>query len=120
VNFDDHLWRDVWERNVDAVERHTIAVAVWRRRHPGGRFEAIVALELARRWRRHTVFLAVVYALWTVFWGMIALHDLRLDAAFESLVTPMCAATGLVAIAACMVVRRRIGGYLRANGALSG
>lgn len=112
---DDRLWREVWERNLDAVERHTIAVAVWRRRHPGGAFEGLVALELARRWRRHTVVLAVVYALWTVFWGMIAVHDLRLDAALESLLTPACATVGLVAITLCMVVRRRMGGYLRAN-----
>jgi hypothetical protein len=114
---DDRLWRDVWERNLDPVERHTIAMAVWRRRHPAGRFETIVAFELARRWRRHIRSLAVVYGLWTVFWGMIAIRDLRLDAAFESLVTPVCAVLGLVAIGACVVIRRRLAGYLRANAA---
>lgn len=117
--FDDELWHELWERNLDTVERHAIAVAVWRRRLPGGRFEAVVALELARRWRRHTVFLAVVYALWTLFWGMIAVHDLRLDAAFGSLVTPGCSAAGVLAITCCMVVRHRLGGYLLANAARS-
>jgi len=117
--FDDDLWHEVWERNLDMVERHSIAVAVWRRRLPDGRFEAVVALELARRWRRHTVFLALVYALWTWFWGMIAVHDLRLDAAFGSLVTPGCSAAGVLAITCCMVVRHRLGRYLQANAARS-
>ena len=117
MRFDDGLWRDVWEHNLDPVERHTIAVAVWRRRHPAGRFEAMVALELARRWRRHSRFLATVYALWTAFWGMIAVRDLRFDATFESLVTPACACAGLLAISGCVVVRRRLAKYLRANAA---
>lgn len=115
ARFDDELWRDVWERNLDAVERHAIAMTVWRRRHPVDAFETLVAFELARRWRRHSRFLVVVYGLWTVFWGMIAARDLRLDATFESLVTPICAGLGLVAIGVCIGVRRRLAGYLRAN-----
>jgi len=117
VAFDDRLWRDVWERNLDPVERHAIAMAVWRRRDPADGFERIVALELARRWRRHARSLVVVYALWTVFWGAIAIRDLRLDAAFTSLLPPVCAALGLVAVGACVTVRRRLAGYLRANAA---
>ena len=115
MTFDDRLWRDVWERNLDHVERHAIAVAVWRHRPPNGRFEALVAAELARRWRRHMVTLLTVYALWALFWGMIAVHDLREHAVFSSLVPPVCAAVGLVAITGCMLVRRHMGEYLRVH-----
>lgn len=115
--FDDRLWYDVWERNLNSVERHAIAVAVWRRRQPVGPFETLVAFELARRWRRHSRYLAVVYAFWTLFWGSIALQDLRLDAAFSSLLTPVCACLGLAAIGLCFMVRQRMAGYLRAHAA---
>lgn len=118
MKFDEHLWRDVWERNLNAVERHTIAMSVWRHQRPSDQFEALVALELARRWRRHTVFLATVYGLWTLFWGLIAQHDVRLNDGFRSLVPPVCAAVGLLAIAACFAARRHIGGYLRTHAAL--
>lgn len=111
--FDDRLWYDVWERNLTTVERHAIAVAVWRRRAPGDRFEAIVARELARRWRRHTVYLCVLYGLWTLFWGALAVHDLHVGARVGSPLPPWCAAVGVVAIVACVAARGHIGGYLR-------
>lgn len=112
MTFDDRLWNHVWERNLSPVERHAIAVAVWRRRSPDGRFEALVACELARRWRRHVLVLATAYALWTVFWGSITLHDLRLNDGFSSLVTPACTLVGVAAIATCLVVRRYLARYL--------
>lgn len=115
--FDDHLWRDVWERNLDPVERHSIAMTVWRRQHPRDTFEAAVAFELARRWRGHSRFLALIYGLWTLFWGTMTLRDLRIDAAFESLVTPTLTMVGVLAVAACFAVRRRLANYLRANAA---
>ena len=117
MRFDDQLWRDVWDRNLDAVERHSIAVDVWRRRRPGDPFEALVAFELARRWRRQSVSLALVYLLWTAFWGVLAIDDVRIDATLETLLSPVCAFVGLFAIGACMVVRRRLGAYLRAHAA---
>lgn len=113
--FDDRLWNHVWERNLNPVERHSIAVAVWRRRRPDDRFEAMVACELARRWRRHILVLVTGYALWTLFWGSIALHDLRLNDGFSSLLTPTCAAIGVAAIVACLAVRRWLAGYLAAH-----
>lgn len=113
--FDDRLWRDVWERNLDPVERHSIAMTVWRRRHPAGTFEAAVAFELARRWRGHSRFLATIYSLWTLFWGAMTMHDLRLDGGFESLVTPSLTLVGILAVTACIAVRRRLAVYLRAN-----
>lgn len=112
MKFDDRLWYHIWERNLSAAERHAIAMSVWRRRRPADRFEAMVAFELARRWRRHGLSLAFVYGLWTLFWGSIAVRDFRLDAAFESLVTPVCALIGVAAILACFTVRRRLRGYL--------
>lgn len=118
MTFDEHLWRDVWERNLNAVERHSIAMTVWRRRRPSNHFEALVALELARRWRRHTVFLATVYGLWTLFWGALAWHDLRLHDTFETLLSPTCAAIGVAAIAACMAFNWRMRGYLRVHAVL--
>lgn len=119
MTFDDRLWRDVWERNLDHVERHTIAVAVWRRRHPETPFEGLVALELARRWRRHIWYLMSVYGLWTLFWGSIAVYDLRAAAAGTP-APPLCASFGILVMAACLAMHRRLGIYLRVNGRPSG
>lgn len=115
MSFDDRLWDNVWERNLNAVERHAIAVAVWRRRRPDDRFEAMVACELARRWRRHARYLVVMYGLWTTFWGSLAMHDLRPDAILNSLLSLWCAVIGVLVIASCLAVRRRLAGYLRSH-----
>jgi len=117
VTFDDKLWDTVWERNLNAVERHAIAVSVWKRRQPDDVFEALVARELARRWRRHARYLVVVYGLWTTFWGSLAMHDLRPDAVLNSLLSPSCAAVGVLVIVSCLVVRRRLSTYLRVHAA---
>lgn len=113
--FDDRLWREVWERNLDQAERHAIAMNVWRRQHPGNQFDAMVAFELARRWRAHSRFLAVIYLLWTLFWGTMAVRDLQLHPGFESLVSPMCALVGVLAVTACLAVRRYLASWLRVN-----
>lgn len=107
---------NVWERNLTHVERHNIAMTVWHRRHPDTHFDLLVALELARRWRRHVRFLIVLYGLWTLFWGSIAFHAARVDAPASPLPVA-CATLGLMAITACVVVRRRLRVYLRVNAA---
>lgn len=112
MTFDDHLWDHVWERNLSHVERHTIAMTVWRRQRPDTRFDQVVALELARRWRRHTWYLIALYGLWTVFWASITVHALRVAVEVSPLPTA-CAAFGLLLIAMCVAARRRLAGYLR-------
>jgi hypothetical protein len=115
VTFDDQLWDTVWERNLNAVERHAIAMSVWRRCRPDDLFEAIVARELARRWRRHARYLVVIYGLWTTFWGALAMHDLRPDAVLDSPLSPSCAMLGVLVIVGCFAVRRRLATYLRVH-----
>lgn len=105
---DDRLWDRVWERMLSPVERHSIAVAVWRRRALRDPFESRIAAELAVRWRRHARNLAVVYALWTAFWGLIAVSDWRADGDWESLLCPTLSAIGAAAVAACFFVRARL------------
>jgi len=105
---DDRVWERVWDRMLGPVERHSIAVAVWRGRLPRERFEARVAVELARRWRSQAVGLAIVWALWSAFWGAIAMTDWRGDAALSSWYSPGCALLGLTAIGVCLAVRRRL------------
>lgn len=98
----------MWERTLSQVERHSIAMDVLRRRVPLQPLEARIAVELAQRWRRTARNLAVLYAVWSLFWGMLAWHDWTADAAFEALLTPTCAALGLVAVACCAAFRRYV------------
>jgi len=105
---DDRLWDRVWERMLSPVERHSIAVAVWRRRELRDTFEVRIAAQLAARWRRHARNLALVYALWTCFWGLIAVSDWRGDGDWESLLCPVLSALGGTAVAACVAVRVRL------------
>jgi hypothetical protein len=109
IDWDAALWDRVWERMLGPVERHSVAVAVWRRRLPEEPFEAVVAVELARRWRMQAVKLALVYGLWTLFWGALAWSDWRADDSIEIALCPACTVVGLVAVTACFAVRR----YLR-------
>ncbi len=113
LEWDDELWDRVWEQVLTQPERHTIAMSVWRRRLPEGLFEARVGAELSRRWRRQARNLAVLYALWTLFWGSIAVSDWRGDGALGSPLTPVCALVGVAAIAACLAVRRRFRAFAR-------
>lgn len=112
MKFDDHLWDYVWERNLNHVERHTIAMTVWRRQRPDSTFDHLVALELARRWRRHTWYLILLYALWTLFWGSLTYHAMRTGVEVSPLPT-VCAVFGVFLIAMCAAARRRLAGYLR-------
>ncbi|MEE8600640.1 hypothetical protein [Euzebya tangerina] len=109
--FDYSLWEHVWEQNLTHVERHTIAMAVWRLQPPASTFEFLVAHELAHRWRRHAVFLVGLYGMWTLFWGAIASGPA--PDGTSSPVAMWCAVVGVVAIAACLVVRAHIGRYVR-------
>lgn len=105
---DDRLWDRVWERMLSPVERHSIAVAVWLRRPLRDVFEARIAVQLAVRWRRQARNLALVYALWAGFWGLIAVSDWRSDGDWESLLCPILSTLGVAAVAACVAVRARL------------
>lgn len=105
---DDRVWDRVWERMLDPVERHAIAVSVLRRRPPTDLFEARIAVELARRWRRQARNLIVLYGLWSLFWGSISLSDWRADAVFQTGPAPYLAAVGALLIAGCLAVRWRL------------
>lgn len=109
--WDDELWRTVWERNLDAVERHHLAMDVLRRRVPNGLFEARVATELARRWRRHARNLMFGYLLWSLFWGLITYNTLQVRG-FEGLPVAMLG-VGMIAVAATLSFRRYLVHYAR-------
>ncbi len=116
--WDDRLWDEVWERQLGHVQRHTIAMEVfWRRRLPGDDlFSARVGAELARRWRRSARNFAIGYALWTLFWGALAYHMFVAERAAEpnpTLIAPVMAGLGLVAIGVCFGVRRRLAALAR-------
>jgi hypothetical protein len=95
-SWDDRTWDEVWERVLDRAERHAIAMAVLRRRLPGGAMEDRIAVELSRRWVRKALSLAVLYLTWTLFWGALAP---RVD---DPPVPAWCAAVGVLAVGACI------------------
>jgi hypothetical protein len=72
VTFSDELWEEVWERTLDRVERHQVAVAVCRRELPDEPLHRRLVPELARRWRRAARNHAVAHLLWIAFWATIA------------------------------------------------
>ena len=113
LEWDDRLWDHVWDQTLSQPERHAIAVAVWRRRLPAGAFEARVGAELSRRWRRQARNLAVLYALWTLFWGALAVSDLRADGSIDPLLPALCALVGCAAVGACLFVRSRFRDFAR-------
>ena len=105
---DDYLWREVWERNLDHVERHNVAMSVWRRRAPEDPFESLVGWELAHRWRQRARNLAVVYLVWTAFWGLMAYAGLG-SSEPVALRLPLCLTVlGVAGIALCFAFRRRM------------
>lgn len=107
LEWDDALWEQVWERTLNPIERHRIVVHLWRRRVPDDLLELRLVAELRHRWRRRARNLAVLYSLWTLFWGLLAISDLRADLAFKSPLTPTCTLVGVAAVAACIAVRHR-------------
>lgn len=106
--WDDVLWERVWERTLDPVERHDIAVATWRRRTPSDPLAARVAPELTRRWRRHSLSLATLYALWTLFWGAIAWDDWSRDGVIGIPLAVSAAGLGLAAVTCCVIARQHL------------
>lgn len=117
MRFDDELWDHVWERNLTHVERHTIAMALLRRQPPDTTFDRLIAAELARRWRRHALWLVLLYGLWSLFWGAIALTAPPPDAD-PTMLPAWCVVVGLAMITACVGARRHLTGYLRTYGAV--
>ncbi|MPZ71674.1 MAG: hypothetical protein GEU74_00335 [Nitriliruptorales bacterium] len=113
IDWDDLLWYQVWERNLSQLERHAIAMAVLRGRVPADPFEGRVALELARRWRRHAVSLSLLYLLWSLFWSVIGWDAVHRYGG-EALGLPLaCTILGAAAVAACLLFRRRLRAILR-------
>lgn len=111
LEWDNRLWEQVWDHNLSQIERYNAAMAVVRHRPPGTPFEDVVARELAHRWGRRALTLAAVYAVWTVFWGALAVLPWPEDVERSAL--PLgCALVGLMAIVACVVARRRFHTYL--------
>lgn len=108
AQWDDELWELVWERTLGHVERHSIAKAVWRQQVPDDPLHSRVACELARRWRAQARNLAIVYALWTLFWGAIGLDDLADTGMVRHPLALACAAVGLLAVVLVMAARRRL------------
>lgn len=108
LDWDDRLWEQVWDRTLNPMERHRIARHLWHRRVPDDPLERTVVAELRHRWRRRARNLAILYGLWTLFWGLLALSDVRTDLAFRSLLTPGCTLVGVLAVGACFAVRHRL------------
>lgn len=108
--WDDELWAMVWDRHLGPVERHAIGMDVLRRRLPDELFEARVATELARQWRRRARNLIVVYALWTAFWGLLGWGAWTGRGIIEGLQLG-CVLVGIAAIAGCLMMRRYLRSY---------
>lgn len=109
LEWDERLWSDVWERILNPVERHSIAMDVVRLRVPADLFEARVATELSRRWRRTARNLGLLYLLWSVFWGAIASTTPEQTTALAPVMTGL----GLIAATAAWWFRWRLRRYAR-------
>ena len=114
LQWDDRLWDDAWERLLTHPERHYIAVRAWRGELPADPFEALIAHELVRRWRRQARNLAFLYGVWIVFWTALLWDDWRTDHVLASPLTVACTLVGVSAVAACVAVRVRLADRLRA------
>ena len=116
IEWDDELWDLLWERQLNAVERHSIAMDVLRGREvQGDPLEQEIGRELANRWRQRARNLALLYGFWTLFWGLLAVDRWR-DPDPDPLVSLVAAMIGLVAIGACFVFRWYMRTYLREHG----
>lgn len=105
---DDELWNLVWERRMSHPERHGVARTVWFRRVPDDPFEARVATELNRRWRRRCWGLALLYLVWTMFWGLLTVEFLRDPPMVDPPLPVWNTVFGLAAVAACVAARWRL------------
>ncbi|MDX1659713.1 MAG: hypothetical protein R3343_12900 [Nitriliruptorales bacterium] len=112
LQWDDRLFEEVWERHLNVAERHGIAMRVLRRQLPDEIFEARVATELSRQWRRRARNLAVLYMLWTIFWAALTWKawDAR---GMVSGLTVSCVLVGVAAVAVCFGLRRYLRDYSR-------
>lgn len=70
---DDEMWEELWERTLDAVERHRIALTTLRREFPLDPLEKRLVPELARRWRRSARNHAIGHLIWLAFFLSISL-----------------------------------------------
>lgn len=108
VAWDAQTWHLVWERTLSHAERHEIGMAVLRRRVPADPFERRLARELAKRWERHALWLMVLYALWTAFWGAVGWHSVGVRGLHTAALPVICAAIGAASILLCLTFRRRL------------
>lgn len=67
----DRTWEQVWERTIGQVERRRLAMALLRREQPPDRLALRLLPELARRWRRTCLTLALGWGAFVVFWATI-------------------------------------------------
>ena len=105
---DDTLWDEVWERNLGHVERHNVALSVWRRQAPEDPFAVLVGWELAHRWRARARNLAVLYGLWAVFWALMAYAG-RAEVEPPGVGMPLTVtAFGVIGVALCLAFRARM------------
>ncbi len=107
VEWTDELWEQIWERLLDQIERHSIAMDVWARRLPHDPLHRAIAPELARRWRRTARNFILLYGTWSLFWGLIAAAVLDTGGIARSLSLSMVT-VGAAAILICLLVRRRV------------
>ena len=107
---DDVLWETLWERQLDALERHHIARSVWRRLPPDDPFASLVGFELAFRWRSRATQLTVLWGLWTLFWSLMVSAGARTPqgAADDLPVAIGLVVVGVVVMAACQIARARL------------
>jgi hypothetical protein len=106
--WDESTWELVWEQLLGPLERHGIAMSLLRRRPITEAFEARVARELARRWRRRAISLGITYSIWTLFWGALARASTAAPGAPGRLLPHVMAGIGLLAVAVCAAFRARL------------
>lgn len=102
--WDDELWEEVWDRTLDGVERHHVAISTWRRELPSDPLHRRLVPELARRWRRTARNHFAGHLLWVLFWGAIALSA-EPGGPADRVGTGM-ALFSLLVLATCVAVRR--------------
>lgn len=105
---DDHLWDELWERNLAHVERHNIAKSVWQRVPPDDPFKVLVGYELAHRWRERARNLALIYGAWTFFWALMTYALVSRVESPDLGLTLTMTMVGLAAISLCMAFRARM------------
>ena len=93
---DDELWEEIWERTLDAVERHRISRTTMLREFPLDPLEKRLVPELARRWRRSARNHAIGHLIWFTFFSAIALSADASQPAAETFGTSMASFSAVV------------------------